>query len=99
MLGSDGVPLEVGRVVVAFVQGMSDDRPPVVSDPFAQNRGLAEAGWGGDEGQFPAQARVQPLDQAGAVAGFLLLVINGIPLGSTHAVTVVLHIETLNMPD
>ena len=50
-------------------------------------------------GRFAVQTLVQPLDQAGAVAGFLLLVINGIPLGFTEAVTVALHIETLNMPD
>ena len=37
-------------------------------DPFADQRGLAEAGRGRDEGQFSAcsETIVQPLDQAGA---------------------------------
>jgi hypothetical protein len=60
--GTDGVALEVGRVVVASVQRMSDDRPLAASDPLAQHRGLAEAGWDRDERQFAVQSRVQPLD-------------------------------------
>jgi hypothetical protein len=66
MLGSDGVAPEMGRVVVAFVQRMSDDRPLAASNPFAQQRRLAKAGRGRNGGQFVVQAVVQPLDQVRA---------------------------------
>ena len=75
MPGNDGVAPEMGRVVVAFVQRMSDDRPLAASNPFAQQRGLTKAGWGEDEGELAIQTpvlvvqdkcRVQPLDQARA---------------------------------
>jgi len=34
------------------------------SDPFADQRGLAKAGGGGEKSQFAVKPRVQPLDQA-----------------------------------
>ena len=41
-------------------------------DPFAEQRGLAKAGGGRDEGQFAPRREtlVQPLDQAGAEDNF-----------------------------
>jgi hypothetical protein len=66
MPGSDGVAPEMGRVVVAFVQRMSHDRPLVASSPFAYQRGLAKAGRGRDESQFVVESCVQSLDQARA---------------------------------
>ena len=64
MPGNDGVAPEMGRVVVASAQRMPDDRPLAASNPFAQQRGLAKACWGGDRGELAVQPRVQPLDQA-----------------------------------
>jgi hypothetical protein len=64
MPGNDGVAPGIGRVVVALIQRISDDRPQAAGYSFAQQRRFAKAGWGGDEGQFAVQPRVQPLDQA-----------------------------------
>jgi hypothetical protein len=71
MPGNDGVAPEMRRVVAAFVQRMSDDRPLAASNPFAQRRRLAKSGRGADEGELagkaaasPQQARGQSLDQA-----------------------------------
>jgi hypothetical protein len=41
---------EIDWVVAAFIQGESDDRLLIASVPLAQRRGLAEDGWGEDEG-------------------------------------------------
>jgi hypothetical protein len=41
MLGNDGVAPEMGRVVVASVQRMSDDRPLAASNPFASSADAA----------------------------------------------------------
>jgi hypothetical protein len=65
--GSDQVGQEASQVVVAFVQRKPGDTRarPAASDPFAQQRRLAKAGWCGDEGQLAVKPRVQLLDQAG----------------------------------
>ena len=52
MPGNDGTAPEIGQVVVAFVERMSDDRQLAASNPFVQQRRLAKACWGGDERQF-----------------------------------------------
>ena len=60
-----------GRIVVPFVQRELSDasfwfEPPAAGDPSAEQRRLAKAGWGGDQGQLAMDARVQSLDQARA---------------------------------
>jgi len=66
MPGNDGVAPEIGQVVVAFVQRMSDDRPQAAGYSFAQQRRFAKAGWGGDQGQLAMDVRVQLPNQARA---------------------------------
>jgi hypothetical protein len=66
MPGNDGVVPGIGRVVVALVQGISDDRPQAAGYSFAQQRRFAKAGWGGDQGQLAMDVRVQLLNQARA---------------------------------
>ena len=63
---SDEVGQKACGVVIPFVQRQPGHRPVATGDPFADQRGFAEAGGGGDEGQFAVQPLVQPLDQAGA---------------------------------
>ena len=64
----DEVSQKAGGVVVPFVQRQPRDRSPATGDPFADQRGFAKAGGGGDEGQLAAliETLVQAFDQLGA---------------------------------
>ena len=53
-------------VAVPFVQRQPGGRPAATGEPFAEERGLAKPGGGGDEDQSAVQTLVQMLDQAGA---------------------------------
>jgi hypothetical protein len=66
MPGNDGVAPGIGRVVVALVQRISDDRPHAAGYSFAQQRRFAKAGWGGDEGELAVEAHLQPFAPARA---------------------------------
>ena len=62
----DQIGQETARIAVAFVERQPRHRAPAARDPFADQGGLAKAGWGGDQGQLVAgsEAFVQPLDQS-----------------------------------
>ena len=62
--GSDEVGKKARGVAIPFVQRQPGDRPPATGDPLADQRGLAETGWSGDEGQPAVQALVEARDQA-----------------------------------
>ena len=70
---SDEVSQKARGLVVPFVQRQPGGRSPAAGDPFAEERGLAEAGRGGDEDQSVVRTLVQPLDQAGAQDGSRLV--------------------------
>ncbi len=54
--GGDEVGQEARGVVVPFVKRQPGGRSRETGDPFAEERGLAEAGGGGDEGKFAVQS-------------------------------------------
>jgi hypothetical protein len=61
--GGDEVSEKARGVVVPLVQRQPGDGSIGTGGPFAEKRGLAEAGWGGDEGQPAVDALFQTLDQ------------------------------------
>ena len=63
---SNEISPKAGRIVVPLIQREPGDGTLAAVDPFAQQRGLAEACRGGDEGELAVQASVQPLEQARA---------------------------------
>src|SRR5215207_8899252 len=65
----DEVSHKACRVAVPVIQRKPGGRSPATSDPFAEERGLAKAGGGGDEGQPAVQTLVEAFDQAWARDG------------------------------
>ena len=65
---SDEVSQKACRVVIPFVQREPGHRPLVTGNPFADQRGFAKAGRGGDEGEFVTKLKtlIEPFDQVGA---------------------------------
>jgi hypothetical protein len=63
--GGDEVSQEASVVVVARVERQPGGGSLAAGDPCAEQRGFPKAGGSRNEGQFPIQALVQPLDQAG----------------------------------
>jgi len=64
--GGDKVSHAARQVIVALVQRDSGDGSSATTDPFAQQRGLAKAGRGGDEGELTVKPCIQLLNQARA---------------------------------
>src|SRR5215203_5642052 len=65
----DEVDEKACRVAVLLVQRKPGSRSSATSHPFAEERGLAEAGGGGDEGQLAVQTLVEAFDQAWTLDG------------------------------
>ncbi len=58
--------MEMDRIIVAFVQRDPGEGSPAATDPFAKERGLAEAGRRGDERELAVKPCIQPFKQARA---------------------------------
>jgi len=58
----------VGLLYIRSDKRASTRRVSAVVDPFAQQRGLAKAGRGGDEGELAVKSRVQPLESGAGAA-------------------------------
>jgi hypothetical protein len=56
--GGDEVSQKARGVVIPFVQRQPGGRPTATGEPFTEERGFAEAGGGGDEGQLAVQILV-----------------------------------------
>ena len=65
----DYVRQKARGVAIPFVQRQPGGRSLATGEPVAEERGLTEAGGGGDEGQFAVQTLVEALDQVGAEDG------------------------------
>lgn len=63
--GGHEVEEETCGIAVALVERQPGCRPPARRDPFSRERGLAVAGWRGDERQPAALAPVQTVHQSG----------------------------------
>jgi hypothetical protein len=66
--GADQVGPKARRIIVALVEREPGDVRTrlAAGDPLADQRGLAKAGRGRDEGEFALEALIQSLDQARA---------------------------------
>jgi hypothetical protein len=62
----DEVSQEACGVVISLIKRQPGGRLRAAGEPFAEERGFAEACGGGDEGQPAVQTLVEVLDQAGA---------------------------------